>query len=88
MKHGPASPSILLRKGGVMSSASVKLFLSLTHRPEQSKLTNPHYGISQSTTAEAKTQSNVHSYLVEVDADRVRELIDCWHATALPMFRA
>ena len=40
--YEPESPSVLLKKGGVMSSASVRYFRSLTQKPEQSKLTNPH----------------------------------------------
>jgi len=33
-----------------MSSASVRFFRSLTHKPEQSKLTNPHWTPSSAIT--------------------------------------
>jgi len=83
--YEPLSPSALLKKKGVISSASVKFFLSLTQKPEQSKLTNPHY-ITPSAISEAN-ERNADPYLVKIDTYGVRVLIYCWHAAKFPKLR-
>ena len=67
-----------------MSSASVRFFLFLTHMPEQSKLTNPHYAMPSEIAGGTRTFG---PYLVEVYADGVCALVDRGHATMFPILR-
>jgi hypothetical protein len=84
----PASLWWVLRKGGVMSRASVSNFRSRTHKVEQSKVTRPHYIDFKSKMSVGKWFERNLMYLVEIGAERCGEGVDLFQEQHFTEFGA